>query len=226
MNSVLTTSARFSRCRLLGWVLAGLCGAGSLRAELQWREQHILLEPPAGAVEVAGAFECGNPGAVPIRVIDVRSGCGCTVTGLDADVIPPGGKATLHAIFHVGERRGRQTVTITVTTAEPALVQHDLTLEVRIKDFATVSPRALVWRLGEDAGPKIFQVQLAAGFDFVGAASTVPEFSVEVLGEQGGAVQLRVRPRDTWSRRTAAIRVEVARPQSPPVALLAGVHVQ
>lgn len=209
-----------------GLALVGLGLAGPLQAELLWQQRRLLLEPPAGAMEVAGVFECVNPGQVPIRVIDVHSGCGCTVTGLDADVIPPGGKGILHAVFQVGERRGPQTVTITVTTAEPAIVRQDLTLEVIVKDFATVSPRALVWRLGEDTAPKTLQVQVAAGFRFVGATSVGPEFRVEVAGEEGNSVRLRVTPRDTWARRSAAIRVEVARPESPAVVLQAGVHVQ
>jgi hypothetical protein len=215
LSRIRSRGSKFCSCRPAGglgrWaaVLGVLALTTLVRGELQWSERRVELEPPVGASETVGTFECTNRGTAPIRVIEIRSGCGCTLAGFDREVIAPGERATLHAIYQIGDRQGRQSVTITVTTAEPAIVRHDLVLEVTIKDVVVVTPRSLVWRIGDDATAKVLLVQPAPGFAFVGVESTVPEFTVEEVGREHGTIRLRAQPRDTWAKRSASVRIRL-----------------
>lgn len=210
----------------LRFALLLLAGAAPLPAELEWRERLVRLDPAVGVFHARAEFSCVNRGSAPVRVVEVRSGCGCTVTGMDREVIQPGETARLQAVFEAGERRGLQAVTITVLTAGPAAVRHELTLEVALKDVVSASPRALVWRLGDDPAAKNLQIMPAAGFEFVGAASLSPEFAVEVVGRMPGSVQLRVTPRDTWAKRDGAIRLQVTAGTARPIDTLFPLHVK
>jgi len=212
--------------RVRFWGLLAFFGFGAgLRAELQWLERRILLEPPAGAEDAAGEFEFINRGKTPVRVTDVRSGCGCTVVALDNDVILPGEKGRIRAVFHIGSRQGRQSVGVAVTAAEPEIRQYELTVEVVIKDFGTLTPRAISWKLGDEPSPRVLQLQLTPGFRFLGAESATPDFLVEVAVGADGAVHLRVAPRDTWAKRNGSVKVKIASGQQPPIDLVASVSV-
>ena len=211
-----------SLCTALGCLGLG----GVLRAEPQWQAKRILLEPPAGAADAAGEFVFFNRGTSPIRVVDARSSCDCTVMAMEKSVVPPGEKGSIPFVFHVGSRQGRQSVIVVVTTNEPEVRTYELTVEVAIKDFAVLTPRLLYWKLGDDPAVKILQVSLVSDFRFVGAESASPDFSVEVAGRTDGAVQLRVTPRDTWAKRNGLIKVKVAQGRQLPVEIMAHLRVQ
>jgi hypothetical protein len=204
-------------------VCLGLCDV--LRAELQWRERRLLLEPPAGAADATGEFVYVNRGSTPVQIVEVRSGCGCTVMAAEKSVVPPGETGKLRAVFHVGSQTGKKTVAVTVMTTEPEPRQYDLTIETEIKDFISLVPRLIYWKLGDEPAAKIFQVNLAANYRFLAAESSTQDFAVEVAGQAGGSVQLRVTTRDTWAKRNGTIKIKVAQDGQPPVEALAYVRI-
>ena len=184
----------------------------TLSAEVQWKERTLRLEPPLGAQQASGVFEFTNTGTASVRIVEVRSGCGCTVAAMDKQVVAPGEKGTVQAVYHVAQRTGRQTVAVTVRTEEPEPRSHDLAVEVQIGAFAQLTPRLLYWRVGDDAAPKMLQVALVDGFEFVSAESVSGDFELAVVSKSEKAVELKVSPRDTWAKRTGSIRVTVAQP--------------
>ncbi len=204
---------------------AGLGLVGAARADLQWQEQRLLLEPPVGAAEAIGVFEFVNRGRHTIRVVDVRAECGCTVIAPEKDEVLPGEKGRIRAVFQIGSREGRQSVGVSVVTHEPEMREYKLTLDVAIKPFVTLTPRWLYWKVGDDSEGKILLIRMVDGFKFVAAESTSPEFSVEVVAPADDAVQLRVKPRDTWAKREGSIKVRVAPPAQPELEVLAAVRV-
>ena len=214
------------RSVVFGAALVWLGSGGGLRAELQWQEPLIRLEPPIGAAEATGEFVFLNRGTSAIRVVDVRSSCDCTAMVGEKSVVLPGEKGRVPFVYHIGSRQGRQAVTVSVTTNEPEIRNYELTVEVAIKDFAVLTPRALHWQVGDEASGKTLQVNLAADFRFVGAESASPDFAVNVAGTTDGAVRLRVTPRDTWAKRSGLIKVKVAQGRQSPVEMLAQVRVQ
>lgn len=197
----------------------GLCL--SSRADLEWKERRLALEPPVGAANAVGVFEFVNRGKNPVRIVNVRSDCGCTAMASENEVVHPGAKGSVRAVFHVGSRKGKQTVAVSVTTEEPELREYTLALEVAVKDFATITPGFVDWKLGDQPEAKTFEIRLADDFRFLGAECTTRDFAVEVAGKAGAALQLRVVPRDTWAKRTGTIKIMVAQGDQPPVEVLA-----
>ncbi len=179
-------------------------------ADIAWLQDRLVLAPPAGARFASGQFQFLNRGSKPIRISSVQSSCGCTAVAMDSENVLPGARGTVQVTYHVGDRRGIQTVTVTVTAEEPEVRTYNLVVEARLKDFAVVAPNVQTWRVGEEPTPKFLRVTLVDGFTFVRAESTTPEFSVEVVRAQDGAVELKVVPRDLWAKRTGSIRIKLA----------------
>jgi hypothetical protein len=187
-----------------------------LHAALEWKDSRLLLEPPAGAREAGAVFVATNRGTAPVRITDVQSACGCTVPELERTELQPGESATIRAVYHVGVRHGRQSVTISVFTDEGRSEPYALTLDVVIKPGVEIAPRLVFWKLGDEPFAKTVRITLVEDFRVVDVESAGPEFSVELLPGEGAERELRITPRDTMAQRQTQIRVRVARAQGEP----------
>lgn len=203
----------------------GCCLSVTAHAELQWEQTRLVLEPATGASDATGFFEFVNRGTKPVRIVEVQSGCGCTVAAPEQQTIEPGAKGRIRAVYHIGSKQGRQTVDVTVTTQEPEVRRYTLAVDVGIKESAVLAPRLLYWRVGEDPTSKTIQVKLAPEFRLIGAESASADFAVDVLAPAPDAVQLRITPRDTWAKRSGTIKVKIAREDQPPVEVVATARV-
>lgn len=201
-------------------VVCVLALASPLHAALEWQATRVLLEPPTGAREAGAVFTVTNRGDAPVRILDVKSACGCTVPELERTELQPGESASIRAIYHVGVRHGRQSVTISVFTDEGRSEPYALTLDVVIKPGIEIAPRLVYWKLGDVPAPKTVRITLVDDFRVVDVESTGPEFSVELLPGEGPERELRIAPRDTMARRQAQIHVRVARAQDVPEMIL------
>lgn len=196
-----------------------------MRGEVAWEARTILLEPPAGSRDARGEFVFVNRGRQPVRILETRSSCECTVMARTDTAVAPGQAGRVPVTVHLEGRRGRQSIGVVVMTGEPEVRQHDLTVEVEIKEFAAVSPRMVYWKVGDDPGPKAVVLSLVNGFRLVSAVSASPHFTVEVVAQGEAAAELRVTPRDTWARRNGEIRIHVAQKGQPAIELVAQARV-
>jgi hypothetical protein len=197
-----------------------------LGAALDWESRTLLLEPPVGAAEVEGVFVFTNRGPAAVRVTDVQSSCGCTVLALDKDTYLPGERGRIRAVFHVEDREGWQSVTVSVATDEPGAKPYELALGLEIDVPIVISPRRLTWRLGDEASPKLIRLVPDEGWHVTGVTADSDAFSVELVTGGDDGTFARVAPRDTWARRSSRITVKVARGEDPPIEYRAGVVVQ
>lgn len=206
-----------------------LCHIGlalTARADLEWKESRVVLRPAAGAKEAVADFEFTNRGNKAVHIINVQTGCSCTAAALERDTIEPGGVGKVRATYRSADKQGKQTVAVTVSTEEPELRTYELSLEVFLKEFATLAPQSAAWRVGEECTPKHFDVRLASGFTFVGAESTNPDFVVTVGAATPDRAEFTVMPRDLWAKRSAVIKVKVASPENRVTELMGLVRVQ
>lgn len=201
-------SLRVVRASLLACILGVVA---PLHAALEWKELRILLEPPTGAREAGAVFEFTNRGTTPVRITDVKSGCGCTVPEVERSELEPGESAQLRALYRVGARQGRQSVTISVFTDEGRSEPYALTLDVVIKPTVEIAPRMVYWKLGDDLTPKTMRITLVEDFRVLGVESASADFAVELLPGEGAVRELRVTPRDTMARRQAQLSVRISR---------------
>jgi hypothetical protein len=211
--------------RALAVWLAGVVLAAGLRGEVGWEAQKIRLDPPAGARDARGEFVFVNRGREPVRVLEARSSCECTVLARTETVVHPGQSGRVPVVVHLEGRRGRQTIGVVVVTSGPEVRQHELTVDVEIKEFAALAPRVVYWKVGDDPTPKALVLTLVDGFRLVAAESSLPHFTVTVVPRTEAVAELRVTPRDTWSRRSGELRVKVAQEGQPAVEIVAQVRV-
>jgi len=192
---------------------------------LQWESERVTLAPPAGAADAMAEFKFTNRSETVVRVLEARSSCGCTVAALDKDMFQPGESGNIRARFHIGEREGRQSVTVWVTTDESGAKPYELALAVEIQTPVRLVPRMLWWKIGEEPVPKLVQVRLLEAWRVESVAVNSEDFAVELLKGDDGAIQLRVTPRDTWASRNSLIKLKVAHGDEPPVEFVAWVRV-
>jgi hypothetical protein len=175
---------------------------------VHWHEQRIRLAPPIGAPEAEAIFTFINRGAEPVRVVELHTGCGCTGAVLEKDEVPPGEEGRIRTTFHAGDRRGLQTVAVTVVTEGAERTTHNLVLEVDVKEAATLTPRLVFWRQGDPPTAKTVQVRLAPGFRIQRVAGNA-DFAVEVQTSGDGEASLQIVPRTTADKRIGPIHLWV-----------------
>lgn len=193
-------------CRVIA-ALACLALTDLVRAELEFEKERIVLNPPIGAEDAVAEFHFVNSGSTPVRLVDVRASCGCTATAPDKNLILPGGKGSVRAVFHIGQRQGRNNVAISVSTDEGLAKTYALSLDVNVAVPVTVTPRFLHWSIGGELSAKTLRISFMDGVEFAGVESLNPDFSVEVLDQRDRVVSLSVVPKDLWAKRNGIIRL-------------------
>jgi len=85
---------------------------------------HDFGKIDAGKGKVSYTFTYMNTGGDTLRLSNVRTSCGCTVSKWSKDPIPPGGTGKLVAIFNPHGRSGafHKTVTVTSNAVNPTVV--------------------------------------------------------------------------------------------------------
>lgn len=191
------------------------------RADVQWRQDRVEISPEVGAKDTEAVFEFINTGPNPVQVSEVRAGCGCTVALLDQEIVPPGGTGRVRAQYHVGDRRGKQTVPVFVTTADPEKREHILTLSVDIQEFASLSPRLVYWRVGEDLNAKPVRLVMLDGYKVLKTSVSSDRFSVQPGDQAEREVHLVLTPKDTRAKQSATLTVTLQKEQEEPVEVTA-----
>jgi len=97
--------------------------------------------------EAKHVFTVRNRGAGPLKLLGVISTCGCAVTMLDKNELPPGGSARLEVKFRSGSFVGAVEKYIYVQSDDPRLPRAPLVIRARVLPVYVMDPPAL--HLGE-----------------------------------------------------------------------------
>jgi len=133
------------------------------QAQLAWDKTEIELNPKPGEQETVAKFKYQNKGQTPVRIVNVRSSCGCTVAAWEKDPIAPGAKGDITATFTIGNRTGAQQKGIRVETDHAAEPITNLLLKANIPQVVDIQPTFIYWEGGEAPKPKT--ITLRAGKD-------------------------------------------------------------
>lgn len=149
------------------WPVLSLLFLSVLRGEdgLTWESQEIRarVAPMESGITVAWTFV--NEGNETVRVIDIRSTCGCTEAAIEMDVIEPGERAQVHAYFDFEGRTGAQEQVVLVTTDRGKQVPTELLIKVEIPEAYSISRQFLHWRHGEDLKSQVINLTQAEGVE-------------------------------------------------------------
>jgi len=169
---------------------------------LVWGKDRISTEIVKGEqTEVKAAFSFKNTGDHPVTITGAQPSCGCTTAVPDKKTYAPGESGEIAVVFHPADRTGLQEKTIAVTTDEPNQPPKELFFEIKIKEYLTVEPRLLAWKLGADPSEQRTVVSALPSRPITevtaqGVLAGTCETRVEVV-EKGQKYNLYVKPVST-----------------------------
>ena len=117
-------------------------------------------------------FELRNAGTADLRVLEVKSGCACTVATYD-EVIPPGGVGQLTATLSTETLNGMVGQGISLITNDPTSPTTALVIRAKIVTAVRILPEAplvLRNRAGEPPVRRVIRRSLSAGHGFFAIA--------------------------------------------------------
>lgn len=200
---------------LLLFVAALLLGSVlSASAALTFEQAVVkdVVSPEAKNHPFTFAFE--NTGDFPIEITDVKTSCGCTAVELEQKLYQPGDKGVIEGSFSVGDRRGLQQSSISVSTDNLGQPTVKLGLSLEIPQLLILKPGLLLWRVGAELEAK--ELTMIPNADLrvkiVSIETDGDTFSVvskpSVANE--GSYILEVSPSSLASSVRSVIRIEVA----------------
>lgn len=200
----------------------------SARAELQWEKTTVELHPAIGDKQAVGQFKYKNVGDKPVRILSVKTSCGCTTTALKKNDVAPGESGEITATFTIGNRTGAQQKAINVTTDDPQNKTTVLMLQANIVQALTLTPAFVYWHAGEEAKPKTIVAR--AGKDLpvknLDVVSSSPDFLTKVEpGSAPGEFKINVQPRQTAKAVMGSLTIKPDYPKGSPQVYHATVRV-
>lgn len=193
-----------------------LAAISSAQAQLTWEQTEIKLQPKPGDAETVATFKYQNKGANTVRILDVKSSCGCTVPELKKKEVAPGEKGELTATFKIGNRTGLQQKSVSVRTDDPQQPMTNLLLTANIAQALEVQPTFVYWEAGE--APTAKQIKVKPGQDVkvgkLDVTSSNPEFSTKVQRLNTGEFIISVQPKDTSKQAATTLTIQPDFPQT------------
>ena len=105
-------------------------------------------------------FEVKNIGDKPLKILNVKPSCGCTLAGKFDRVIEPGGIGKIPVSVNSAKLFGKFKKTIRVTTNDPKNQNATLSIAGVIKHYVTVKPNRVNFRQLKPAEEKDFTLKL------------------------------------------------------------------
>ncbi|MCB1230412.1 MAG: DUF420 domain-containing protein [Verrucomicrobiae bacterium] len=106
-------------------------------------------EAEAGDKEMTATFVARNPNATPVHITKLDSSCSCVSVDADTREIPPGGTATITAVFDIEKLSGEAEKSVYVSTDVPGSRENRLVVKVTIPAVVSIEPLTVKWSIGE-----------------------------------------------------------------------------
>lgn len=197
-------------------ILAVIFTTGSLSAEvLQWEKRVIEVTASPRQERVKVAFIFKNSSNQQVTIQSVTSSCDCTTAELKKKAFAPGEAGQIDVVFEVGNRKGPQFKSITVSTEENPSEPIVLTLRVKIPELVEFTPHLLTWRVGEEPTEKSVEILVVPDplITVIEAHSETPgiETRLEII-KPNRQYRLIVKPASTTDslRSTLVIKTRIA----------------
>jgi hypothetical protein len=193
VEGIVSAMGRLGVCVLLLW------GAG-----VQWKGDAAMVwdQSEVRHVAVPGEtfFDARYQFVVedrPVKVLAVRSSCGCTTAQIERRLYQVGEKVEVVLHFEYGERIGLQQKLVEIETDDPEQKLQRLRLEVRIPQVLSFEPRFLYWKKGEAVHAEQF-IGLVFDVDqpirIVSVSADTPQLQLRLIEEQDKPLRIGVLP--------------------------------
>jgi Protein of unknown function (DUF1573) len=210
-------------------LLVSLLLTSPIFGQLQWDALEQDQQAKPGDKEAIAKFHFVNASHSTIKVIDLRTSCGCTTAALAKDQYAPGDMGVIEARFEFGAHTGHQEKTIAVTTSDSLTHPTFLRLIVDIPRAVVLQPEFVFWRVGEPLGAKKFRVIVGNGFSarVLGVESDNPDihFFVDPITPQK-ELEVSVIPKESKRPQNAMLSIKTDYPPENPLTYYMYVLVQ
>jgi len=210
-------------------LLAGLLFAPRVFGQLHWDVLEQDQKEKPGDKEAVAKFHFVNAGPSAIKIVNVRTSCGCTTAALAKDQFAPGEAGDIQARFAFGSHTGHQEKTIAVTTSDSPNQPTLLRLIVDIPQAVILQPEFVFWKVGEPVDTNKFRVAIGEGFSakLLGVESDNPDihFVVNPI-TPGKELEVSVTPNETKRPQSATLLIKTDYPPENPQTYYEYVRVQ
>ena len=210
-------------------LLASLLFAPRVFAQLHWDALEQDQKAKPGDKEAVAKYHFVNAGPSAIKIVNVRTSCGCTTAALTKDQFAPGEAGDIQARFAFGSHTGHQEKTIAVTTSDSPNQPTFLRLIVDIPQAVVLQPEFVFWKVGEPVDTKKFRVAIGEGFSakLLGVESDNPDihFVVNPI-TPGKELEVSVTPNETKRPQSATLLIKTDYPPENPQTYYEYVRVQ
>lgn len=140
----------------------------SLYGDLKFDQEVVEHIAPYGEAEYTAVFNFRNNGLDELEIIEVRSNCSCTIPDLKKKKYAAGEIGSVSATFDYGDREGIQTKPLEIITMDSSgrKEMHEVLLRVIIPKILVLDRRVMLWRLDEEVGSKLIEIELPSGQDY------------------------------------------------------------
>jgi hypothetical protein len=189
-----------------------LMGVSISAHALTWEKSSVDLSLNAGSADVVVEFPFKNEGAGTVTIKEIKASCGCTRAVADSESIPPGGKGVVKATYVVGDRTGRQSVQVIVTTSGGGSVLNLLRLNLNILPVVSLTPRLVHWTKADGPIPRTIQIKQVGTVAVIKVemGSIGEGFTADLKpGAEPGCWELSLTPKSVDQPMTAKAEVRV-----------------
>ena len=195
-----------------------LCAA-SASAQLTWEQTEQTFDAAPEDGSVIARFKFTNTGAKPIKIQSVLTSCGCTTAALAKNEYAPGESGEIDTRYAFYGHTGRQDKRIMVSTSAAPGQPVVLKLHVNIQERVSVVPQLVLWRVGEQAGPKAIRIAIAGdtAVKILSVSSDNPAIKVRLREVRPGKeYEAQVTPESLAQQAAATLIIRTDYPPDNP----------
>lgn len=206
----------------MGLALTGCGGPGEPAPRLEVDEPTHEFGRQHNRQTLEHTFVLRNDGDAPLRILEIKSTCGCTVGALSDDVIEPGAEATLLTRYNLRGRRGPEDSALVLRTNDPDRPEFSLHMRGEAVEYLRVTPDFLFYNevVAGQSVTRHIEIKGRPREPFEILSATVPEGrfavqSVEVLEAHHYRVSVLFEAPEAPGLSQGVLEIETTHPVYP-----------
>jgi hypothetical protein len=180
----------------------------------------LQLNPSLEQRVIKGSFQFNNASNDTVEIISTKSSCGCTVPLLKKKIFAPKEYGEIDVQFEIGQRKGIQNKTLTITTNEDSKSIYLLRLKVVIPELLSIQPKLLFWRFGQTYEEKKIQILLnketSKNFKILSIKSENTGFTIKKTHQTHKIIELSILPNPNLAKTKSKITLQTNFPLTKP----------
>jgi hypothetical protein len=190
--------------------------ASIAHASINFSSTTLELTPKPTERNLNASFAFTNTGESMVTILDIKTSCGCTVAELDKKIYAPGEGGEIKVTYKTKGISDSQTITVLMDDKEKP--QEQLKLIVMIKELLSITPKQVMWDVGEEAVAKDIKIRVIYKDEPVKVVGVVggKDFKAE-MEEVGGEYILHVTPSSTAQIAVGKIDIKTDYPAENPM---------